>query len=83
MLMFLFYFTGRFLLEFVKEYQALSSNFPLTMGQVLSTPIVLGAIYLLFFSDRFGARGEDYEEIQPQKQAKSNQKRKGKSKKRK
>lgn len=37
------YFTGRFLVEFFKEYQTLSSDFPLTMGQILSlVPATVG-----------------------------------------
>jgi prolipoprotein diacylglyceryl transferase len=35
------YFTGRFLLEFVKEYQTLEAGSLLTMGQWLSRPCVL------------------------------------------
>jgi prolipoprotein diacylglyceryltransferase len=35
------YFTGRFLLEFVKEYQTLEAGSLLTMGQWLSLPCVL------------------------------------------
>lgn len=37
------YFTGRFFVEYFKEYQTLSPNFPLTMGQLLSlAPAALG-----------------------------------------
>lgn len=35
------YFTQRFFVEFFKEYQALPSGSPVTMGQVLSVPFVL------------------------------------------
>ncbi len=43
----LLYFTGRFLVEFVKEYQALDESF-LTMGQYLSIiPMVIGAVLLV------------------------------------
>lgn len=48
---FLTYFTGRFTVEFFKEYQTLASDSPLTMGQILSIPAVLlgliGVIYSL------------------------------------
>jgi phosphatidylglycerol:prolipoprotein diacylglycerol transferase len=47
------YFLTRFLLEYVKEYQVLAPTFPLTMGQCLSLPIVLGCAYLLLFTKRF------------------------------
>ena len=41
------YFTGRFFVEFFKDYQALPSDFPLTMGQVLSIPVaVYGMVWL-------------------------------------
>lgn len=43
----LIYFTGRFLVEFVKEYQGESNTSGLTTGQYLSLPfITLGAILL-------------------------------------
>jgi prolipoprotein diacylglyceryl transferase len=45
-----YYFTTRFFIEYVKEYQVLSPSFPLTMGQMLSLPIVLFSLYMLFFS---------------------------------
>jgi phosphatidylglycerol---prolipoprotein diacylglyceryl transferase len=35
------YFTGRFFVEFFKEYQTVSDSFPLTMGQMLSIPFAL------------------------------------------
>jgi len=35
------YFTGRFFVEWFKEYQTLSQSFPLTMGQCLSIPAAL------------------------------------------
>lgn len=40
------YCVTRFFIEFFKEYQAVSPSFPLTMGQLLSIPVVLfcGAI---------------------------------------
>lgn len=43
------YFTGRFLVEFVKEYQVFSPEAPLTMGQILSLPVaVTGAVWLIY-----------------------------------
>lgn len=47
-----YYFTTRFFIEYVKEYQTLSDNFPLTMGQCLSLPIVLICVYMLLFSKK-------------------------------
>ena len=41
------YFGGRFFLEFFKEYQTLSPNFPLTMGQILSIPMIAVGIWWL------------------------------------
>lgn len=38
-LYFALYFLGRFVIEFVKEYQALPTDAPLTMGQLLSVPL--------------------------------------------
>ena len=38
---FALYFTGRFIVEFFKEYQTLTPDFPLTMGQCLSIPAAL------------------------------------------
>ncbi|MCK5268801.1 MAG: prolipoprotein diacylglyceryl transferase [Spirochaetes bacterium] len=40
------YFITRFLLEFVKEYQAVSASFPFTMGQMLSVPLIIIGIYV-------------------------------------
>ncbi|MGE0785507.1 MAG: prolipoprotein diacylglyceryl transferase [Sandaracinaceae bacterium] len=45
-----YYFTTRFLVEYVKEFQTLSDTFYLTMGQRLSLPIVLLSAYMLLFS---------------------------------
>ncbi|WP_372365680.1 prolipoprotein diacylglyceryl transferase [Candidatus Uabimicrobium sp. HlEnr_7] len=42
---FLVYFSGRFIVEYFKEYQVLTSG--LTMGQWLSVPFVLTGLYLL------------------------------------
>ena len=44
----IFYFTGRFVVEYFKEYQALPSSFPLTMGQILSIPFALAGYIFLF-----------------------------------
>jgi len=41
---FVTYFSGRFFVEFFKEYQVLSSDSPLTMGQILSLPMVAGGL---------------------------------------
>lgn len=46
------YFTGRFLVEFFKEYQTLSSDSVLTMGQYLSIPAALFGWALLVWSWR-------------------------------
>jgi len=35
------YFTSRFMIEYIKEYQIVSAAFPFTMGQMLSIPLVL------------------------------------------
>lgn len=47
-----YYFTTRFLIEYTKEYQTLSDSFPFTMGQMLSLPIVLVSLYMLFVSKK-------------------------------
>jgi len=41
------YFTLRFFVEFFKEYQALSSSFPFTMGQLLSIPFAAAGYIIL------------------------------------
>ncbi|UCF72480.1 MAG: prolipoprotein diacylglyceryl transferase [Deltaproteobacteria bacterium] len=46
------YFLCRFLVEFVKEYQALTSDSSLTMGQYLSIPFFLTGVYLLVYTWR-------------------------------
>jgi prolipoprotein diacylglyceryl transferase len=43
------YFTIRFCLEFFKEYQAISPQFPLTMGQLLSLPGVVICFGMLWW----------------------------------
>lgn len=45
-----YYFTTRFGIEYVKELQAATDTYSLTMGQKLSIPIVLVSAYMLFFS---------------------------------
>ncbi len=43
----IFYFSGRFIAEYAKEYLTLSPGFPVTMGQILSIPFILWGIGLL------------------------------------
>ena len=49
-LFFAIYFTGRFAVEFVKEYQTLDSTMPLTMGQILSLVPALIGYYGVYWS---------------------------------
>lgn len=51
------YFTTRFLIEYVKEYQTIHASFPFTMGQMLSAPVALLTLGMFLFS-RFGIRGQ-------------------------
>jgi len=51
---FALYFTGRFFVEFFKEYQTLSADFPLTMGQCLSLPAALAGYAGIVWSIRRG-----------------------------
>ncbi len=51
-----YYFTTRFLIEYIKELQAPTDTTMLTMGQVLSIPIVLFSLYMLFFSNTSNIR---------------------------
>ena len=44
------YFTGRFLVEYVKEYQVMPAGNILTMGQMLSIPAALSGVLLLSYS---------------------------------
>lgn len=44
------YFTGRFLVEYFKEYQVLPNSFPFTMGQLLSVPFALFGFYLFYLA---------------------------------
>lgn len=47
------YFTTRFFIEYVKEYQVLNSSFPFTMGQLLSAPLVLFGFFIFYKKDYF------------------------------
>ena len=47
------YFTGRFLVEFVKEYQSQAPS-GLTIGQYLSIPFILLGIYGIWYSLKHG-----------------------------
>ena len=44
------YFTGRFLVEFFKEYHTLPTSSPLTMGQFLSLPAIAAGLILIRLS---------------------------------
>ncbi len=59
-LLLVLYFSGRFFVEFFKEYQTLSYNSPLTMGQYLSIPFFLFGLIILGFAykDRGRLTGE-------------------------
>jgi phosphatidylglycerol:prolipoprotein diacylglycerol transferase len=46
------YFLCRFLVEFVKEYQVVPADSPLTMGQYLSIPFFSIGVYLLIYAWR-------------------------------
>jgi prolipoprotein diacylglyceryl transferase len=52
-----YYFTTRFGIEYLKELQAPTDTYTLTMGQKLSLPIVLVSLYMLFFSKTSNIRG--------------------------
>jgi len=47
---FALYFTGRFGIEFFKEYEGISPDSPLRMGQILSLPGMLLGYYGLYYS---------------------------------
>jgi prolipoprotein diacylglyceryl transferase len=47
---FVIYFCGRFIVEFFKEYDGISPDSPLRMGQILSIPGILLGIYGLSWS---------------------------------
>lgn len=47
---FISYFSFRFIVEFFKEYQALPTGFPLTMGQFLSIPFPIAGICLIVWA---------------------------------
>lgn len=44
------YFAGRFIVEYFKEYQALPSGYPITMGQALSIPFFLLGVGVIIWS---------------------------------
>ena len=44
----LLYFSSRFLIEFTKEFQTLSPDFILTMGQLLSLPFIVWSVFWLY-----------------------------------
>lgn len=46
------YFIGRLCVEYFKEYQTLDPNFPFTMGQLLSMPLILSFIGLYVWLGR-------------------------------
>ena len=50
------YFSLRFVVEFFKEYQALPSGYPLTMGQFLSIPFVIAGILTIWWAVRANHR---------------------------
>jgi len=45
---FVIYFTGRFFIEFFKEFEGISPDSPLRMGQILSLPGILLGIFGLY-----------------------------------
>ncbi|MGC4091013.1 MAG: prolipoprotein diacylglyceryl transferase [Polyangiaceae bacterium] len=47
---FVMYFCGRFIVEFFKEYDGISPDSPLRMGQILSLPGILIGVYGLYWS---------------------------------
>jgi phosphatidylglycerol:prolipoprotein diacylglycerol transferase len=47
---FVMYFCGRFIVEFFKEYDGISPDSPLRMGQILSIPGILLGTYGLYWS---------------------------------
>ncbi len=53
-LFFAVYFTGRFLVEFFKEHQALDPSSPLTMGQFLSLPLAVAGVLAFIYSLKRG-----------------------------
>jgi phosphatidylglycerol---prolipoprotein diacylglyceryl transferase len=61
-LFFAVYFTGRFFVEYVKDYQTLPSDSPLTMGQILSiVPALIGYVGLyISFKKRIPAKWNVY-----------------------
>jgi prolipoprotein diacylglyceryl transferase len=61
-----YYFTTRFLVEYVKELQASSDTTSIDMGQWLSIPIVLVSLYMLIFSKSSNIRTPYVPEIVPE-----------------
>ncbi|MCI5052885.1 MAG: prolipoprotein diacylglyceryl transferase [Simkaniaceae bacterium] len=59
-LFFILVFGFRFLIEFIKEKQSvlIATEFPLTMGQLLSIPCILFGLYLFFWHGRERKQGE-------------------------
>lgn len=71
------YFTGRFLVEFVKEHQVLNPSSVLTMGQYLSIPFFIWGVVLLVLVKRNASRPSPVEPVH-KKQAKKIPKKKTK-----
>jgi len=69
-----FYFLTRFLIEYVKEYQTISESFPFTMGQMLSTPIVVLCALMAWYMIR-----RDEPAVAPAQAAPAPKKKKGSS----
>ena len=73
------YFCLRFLVEYFKEYQALSQSFPFTMGQLLSLPFVILGIIILVRIKPFELLPEKEETVKgshPENQKKRKKKKK-------
>jgi prolipoprotein diacylglyceryl transferase len=83
-LFFLLYFSGRFIVEFFKEYQTLSPDKSfLTMGQWLSIPFVLIGAYGLYLSCRSAVPTSSLRPAPVEKAGDKNDRKKGKGKKKK
>lgn len=75
------YFGGRFLIEFVKEYQAISPDASiLTMGQYLSLPFIAIGLYFVYQSYRNPVPTSTFRPAQPKKRGASPAKKKKKKK---
>ena len=68
-LFFAVYFTGRFLVEYVKEHQALDPSSPLTMGQILSIPAALAGFIGLAVALKKKVPAEWYTDDEDDKEA--------------